>query len=189
MVYASTMESVLEASNQTEDTVIASNPRKKPDRHGFADDHAVKTHLRLLVDKLKTLAVSHLEHNASNIKNWMDYNRLKMNDGKTELMMFGSKVQLAKCITNIININGTGVQRNEVKKYLGAWLDQNLTLTEHVTRKCHTAMLKLLKIKQHRKVLTEDAANTLVRGLVLSHLKYCNFIFTGLPACRINFLQ
>ena len=65
----------------------------------------------------------------------MDCNRLKMNNGKTEFIMFGSKV-LAKCITNIININGTKVQRSEVIKYLGAWLDQNMTLTEHVNRKC-----------------------------------------------------
>ena len=55
------------------------------------------------------LAVSNLDYNASSIKNWMDYNRVKMNDGKTEFIIFGSKVQLAKCITNIININGNGV--------------------------------------------------------------------------------
>ena len=42
-----------------------------------------------------------------------------MNDGKTEFIMFGFKVQLAKCTTNIISINGTGGQRSEVIKYLG----------------------------------------------------------------------
>ena len=103
--------------------------------------------------------------------------------------MFGSKIQLAKCITNIININGTRVQRSEVTKYLGAWLDQSPTLTEHVSRKCCTAMLNLLKIKQLRKVLTQDVALTLVRGLVISHHNYCNGIFAGLPACRMNLLQ
>ena len=123
------------------------------------------------------------------IKNGMDYNRLKMNYGKIEFMMFGSKVQLAKCITNIININGTGVQRSEVMQYLEAWLDQNLTLTEHVTRKCYTAIMNLLNIKQLRKVLTQHVAHTLVRGLVISHLNYCNGIFAGLPACRMNLFQ
>ena len=107
IVYASTMESVLEDSNQTEDTVIASNPRKKPDLHGFPNNHAVKTPLRALIDKLKYYQSQNLEHNALSIKNWMDYNGLKMNDGKTEFIMFGSKVQLVKYITNIIDINGT----------------------------------------------------------------------------------
>ena len=79
--------------------------------------------------------MSNLEFNALSIKNWMDCNRLKVNDGNTEFIIFGSKVQLGKSITNIININGTGVQRSEVIKYLGAWLDKNLTFTGHVYTK------------------------------------------------------
>ena len=140
----------------------------------------------------ETLAVSNPELNASNIKGWMDCNGLKMNNGKTEFIMFGSKVRLAKYITyitNIINIDGTKVQRSEVIKYLGAWLGQNLTLTEHVNRKCQNAMMNLLKIKQLRKVLTQEASHILVRGLVISHLDYCNSMFAGLPACRMNLLQ
>ena len=137
----------------------------------------------------ETLAVSNLDLNASNIKGWMDCNRLKMNDGKTEFIMFGSKVQWVKSIRNIININGTKVQRCEVIKYLGAWLDQNLTLTEHVNRKCQNAMVNHLKIKQLIKVLIQEVAHSLVRGLVTSHLNYCNSMFAGLQACRMNLLQ
>ena len=119
------IESVLEAGNQTEDIALSSL-RKKLDLHGFADDHAMKSTFKASDRCAEALAVS----------NQMDCNRLKINDGKTEFIMFGSKVQLAKCITNSININGNEVQRSEVIKYLGAWLHQNLTLTEHVNRKC-----------------------------------------------------
>ena len=59
----------------------------------------------------------------------MDCNRLKMNDGKNEFIMFRLKAQLAGCITNSIDINETKMQKKKVIKYLGAWLDQNLTLT------------------------------------------------------------
>ena len=59
----------------------------------------------------------------------------------TEFIMFESKVQLAKCIANSININGTEVQRSDIINYLEAWLDQNLTLTECVNRKCQNAMM------------------------------------------------
>ena len=131
-VYAPMIESVLEAGNKTENTLLSSL-RKKPDLHSFADDHAMKSTFKASGRQTETQAVPNLELNASNIKGWMDCNRLKMNDHKTEFIMFGSKVQLAKCITNSININGTEVQRSEVLKYLGAWLDQHLT---HVNRKC-----------------------------------------------------
>ena len=80
-------------------------------------------------------------------------------------------------------------KEDTVIKYLGAQLYQNLTLIEHVTRKCHTAMLNILKIKQLRKVLTQNAAHALVRGLVRSHPNYCNSILAGLPAFRKNPLQ
>ena len=121
-VYTSTIESVVEAGNQTEDTLLSSQ-RKKPDLHGFADDHALKITLEASDRQAEAQAVSNLELNASNIKGWMDCNILKMNNGKTEFIMFGSKVQLAKCITNSININGTEVQRSEVIKYLGlGWM-------------------------------------------------------------------
>ena len=49
--------------------------------------------------------------------------------------------------------------------------------------------VNLLKIKQIRRVLTQEAAHILVRGLVISHLDYCNSKFAGLPTCRINLLQ
>ena len=187
-VYASMIESVLEAGNQTEDTLLSSQ-KKKPDLHGFFNDHAVRCTFKASDRQAEGQAVSNIGLNASNIKGWMDCNRLKMNDGITEFIMFRSKIQLAKCITNSININGTEVQKSEVTKYLGAWLDQNLTLTEHVNRKCQNALINLLKIKQFRRVLTQEAAHILVRGLVISHLDYCNSMFAGLPTCRITLLQ
>ena len=42
-------------------------------------------------------------------------------------------------------------------------------------------MLNFQEIKFIRPTLTVDAAHTLVRGLVTSHLDYCNAIFSGLP--------
>ena len=38
-------------------------------------------------------------------------------------------------------------------------------------------------------MLTEDACHTLVRGLVLSHLDYCNAVYAGLPNVDLDKLQ
>ena len=40
----------------------------------------------------------------SDAKAWMNSNRLKMNDSKTEFIMFGYAAQLRKCVTNAIHI-------------------------------------------------------------------------------------
>ena len=38
-------------------------------------------------------------------------------------------------------------------------------------------------------MLTEDACHTLVRGLALSHLGYCNAVYAGLPNVDLDKLQ
>ena len=65
-------------------------------------------------------------------------------------------------------------------KYLGVFIDSNLTFKKRVQAKCKTAMFNL-RIKRIRHLLTEDARHTLVRGLILSHPDYCNAVYAGLP--------
>ena len=95
----------------------------------------------------KVDTIKDLEQCATKIKSWMDGNRLKMNDGKTEFIMFRSRYQLNKCITHQININGVPVQRADVIRYLGAWMDKCLSLKHHVKLKCKAAMFNLIRIK------------------------------------------
>ena len=119
----------------------------------------------------------------------MDQNRLKMNDGKTEFIMFASKKQTEKCVTTSIDVNNTTVNCSPTIKYLGAWLDQHLQLKEHILKKCRTAMINLQRIKFLRPSLTQESTHILVRGLVTSHLDYCNVIFAGLPKVLLKLLQ
>ena len=64
---------------------------------------------------------------------------------------------------------------------MGAWLDEHLTLREHIKRKCRIAMVNLQHIHLIRQYLTQDTTETLVLGIVKSHLDYSNTIFSGLP--------
>ena len=66
-VYASMIESVLETGNQTEDTSLSSQ-KKKPDLHGFANDHAMKCTFKAYDKQAEAQAVSNIELNVSNIK-------------------------------------------------------------------------------------------------------------------------
>ena len=50
-------------------------------------------------------------------------------------------------------------------------------------------MLNFQKIKFIQPTLTVDAVHTLVRGLVTSHLDYCNATFSGLPEYLLDLLQ
>ena len=50
-------------------------------------------------------------------------------------------------------------------------------------------MFNLQKIIHIRQVLTMNACQTLVFGLVTSHLDYSNALYIGLPECDIAELQ
>ena len=63
-----------------------------------------------------------------------------MNGSKTEFIMFGHRKQLQKCITSSINIDGDSFNRLHIVKYLGALLDEELTLKQHIQHKCKSAM-------------------------------------------------
>ena len=60
---------------------------------------------------------------------------------------------------------------------------------KHISVKCHTAMFNLQRLKSICYMLDENAAHTLVLGLVTSHIDYVNCILSGLPNIDINKLQ
>ena len=51
------------------------------------------------------------------------------------------------------------------------------------------AMWNIQRIKLIRSVLTQNACETLILGLVISHLDYANAIYIGLAKCDLNRLQ
>ena len=83
-------------------------------------------------------------------------------------------------------MNGSTVERSAIVKYLGAWFDENLNMKEHITKKCHASMINIQRIKLICRYLTEDSVKTLMMGLVVSHLDYCNTVLAGLPDIDIE---
>ena len=68
-------------------------------------------------------------------------------------------------------------------------MDQELSFRQHILNKCRVAMLNIQHIKLIRNILNEDTTYTLILGLVMSHLDYCNAIFYGLPEVDLKRLQ
>ena len=176
LAYASTMKDVVD--NGT-------------DLHGYADDHVLKRPFKAGVGNSEVDNIQSLEINATIIQEWMDANRLKMNASKTEFVIFGYRSQLAKCVSNKINVNGVDVPRTCKIKYLGAILDENLSMKEHIKVKCQKAMYGLHRLRNVRKCLTREATEVLALGTVISHLDYSNALFIGLPkidleTCKVS---
>jgi len=123
--------------------------------------YALLQHHQLNAKQNKTFKI------AQSINNWMNGNKLKMNNSKTEFLMFGSRKQLDKCVTESVVIINDSIPKQKLIHYLGAFLDEKFNFKEHITRKCKTAMLNYFKIKSIRKYLTSEATEILVLSLVV----------------------
>ena len=173
-VYASTMQHVVPTNI---------------DIHGYADDHALKKSFPGSSINDESITIQALQTITVDIKEWMDLNRLKMNNDKTEFILIGSRQQLSNTVTSEININGELIKKSRSIKYLGAHFDESLTFKEMLRNKCRTAMGNLQKLKKIRNSLTIEASKTIALGLVISHLDYANALYAGLPKKDIKKLQ
>ena len=169
------------------EVVISTEEDEKPlSLYGFADDHTVCDQFKANYRSAELESITKLQQCASSLKSWMDLNRLRMNNAKTEFILYGSQLQLDKCIMDEILIVDLIIKRSETVQQLGVFLDKNLNFKHHITTKCKNAMKSILKIKNIRKYLTQSAAEILVLSTVVSHLDYCNSILAGLPNSEIS---
>ena len=81
--------------------------------HGYADDHAIKTSYKSGVQSEELIARTTMEETMVDIKDWMNINRLKMNESKTEFIVFGSRQQIMKSTITSLNVNNTQVEVSE----------------------------------------------------------------------------
>ena len=159
--------------------------------NGFADDHSSQDSFtpNRLNPNAESSCINRLEDKLRDIKQWMLQNRLKMNDQKTEFILFGNKPQLLKTFTKLIDVCGNSVELQEVVRYLGAWLDKFLNFDHHTKIKCKAAISNIFRISQIRKLLSQEACKILMCSLVLSHLDYSNGILFGMSKKNIRKLQ
>ena len=156
---------------------------------GFADDHALTVKWPGKKQEDQQDAIAKLEYTLSEVEVWMQENRLKMNSDKTEYALF-CPPRLTRYVTcKTINVNGETIESSNVIKYLGAWLDEHLTMRKHIAQKCKTAMLNILRLKSIRPYLDMESSKILASGIVLSHLDYGNTLYSGLPKKDIYKLQ
>ena len=162
---------------------------KEVDIHGYADDHALKKRFNSSGIEGQQQVQNILSQTLTRVNDWMIENRLKMNNGKMEYIVFGSRQQLSKLNDKAIEVNGVTVGGLKCIKYLGSFLDENLSFSTFVSWKCKKAMFNLKRIQKIRRSIDKDTANLLIVSLVITHLDYANSILIGITQTELKRLQ
>ena len=151
---------------------------------GFADDHFMhQPHSPN--EESQNLALSNIKTAFTNVEEWMQGMRLKLNPDKTEFIVFGNQRQLDKLSSKSIELGSSTIQKSDVVRCLGTYCDKNLNFKHHTTLKCKSALFNYRRIKSIRRYLTQEACETLVLSLVVSHLDYSNSVLIGCPEVLI----
>lgn len=155
----------------------------------YADDHTLYDTFKAGSAISEEQCVSCMELSLVNTMTWMSANRLKMNNAKTEAIIFRSNYYNNKLTTSSITVGDATVDLTSTMKLLGVSFDCNLTLKYHIIQKCKVASYNLSLIRKIRKYLDTDTCKLVVHALVISHIDYANSLYVGLPQCTLDYLQ
>ena len=120
---------------------------------------------------------------------WMKENMLSTckNDDKTEVALICSPHFLRKRGSVAVKIGDLSVVSSPCVRNLGVMFDSSMSMRDQVVNVCRSAYGELAGIGRIRQYLTPDATKTLIHGMVMSRLDYCNALLCGVFQTLMNY--
>ena len=154
--------------------------------HTYADDTQIYLQCDNHHDAINA-AIIRLQNCILEVIKCMTSNALKINEEKTEFIIFNSTNILSTSYT--LQIGDNSIPMSGQVKILGVTLDSTMTLDGQIAATCRSSYMHIKRINTIRQYLTIDAVSILTQSLVTSRLDYCNIIYNGLPMKSIKRLQ
>ena len=155
--------------------------------HSYADDTQV-----YLVFKPTTPwrdTADQLEACLRDISAWMSANMLKLNQDKTELIVFRPKNRVNDHSVFTLDICGTIIHDVSSVKNLGVHFDRALDMQKQVGTTAKACSAQIRAIGRIRPYITTEACKSLVCSLVTSRLDYGNALLYGINGSVLSRLQ
>ena len=155
----------------------------------YADDTSISFAAKSVNDLNMTL-----NRELDSLRKWLQGNKLSLNVLKTQAMVIGSRPNLKKISTKLVeppsfSIGGSDVELVGNVKYLGVQIDRHLAWDEHV----HFLRSKVSRaigfLKYAKKLLPQDTLCKMYRGIVEPHLRYCCSVWGACEGTRLQVLQ
>ena len=118
----------------------------------------------------------------------MTLNRLKLNKGKTELLVLHSRHRPPPAFAPL-KIGSEVILPSDSARNAGVIFDNAMTMVPHIHSTCKSAFYHLRNIARIRKFISLKTTETLVHAFVHSKLDYCNSLAYGLPKYFLQKLQ
>ncbi len=117
----------------------------------------------------------HLETNLieslKSIKSYLSINELKLNVDKTLLINFKFHHDYQQQNLNV-EVDNESVNQTDCHKFLGIFIDQNLTYNKHVDTLCNKINSNIFLLRYFSRYLETDALLSVYYGIIFSQLQY-----------------
>ena len=156
----------------------------------YADDNQLYTLLKTSCINDMELSMGRMEVCVREIDLWMVQNRLKLNQEKTEVLVFSSRYHPRPNIHDLTIIADEVVNCSSTAKDIGVTLDELLSMTPHVTVVCNSPIFfHLRNISKITKFLNMETRKSLVHAFITSKVNSCNFLLYGVPKYLLLWLR
>lgn len=157
--------------------------------HSYADDTQLYVEFDPTSYNNMCFNMAKLQSCLDDIRSFMNINKLKLNDNKTQMILFSSRYIHAPDSIPPIIMGDVIIPMSTCVKTLGVYLDSQLNMNTHISSVCKSANYHLRKIGRSRHFLTKSSTETLVHAFISSKIDYCNSLLYGLPDTQVKRLQ
>ena len=119
----------------------------------------------------------------------MSSNLLKLNQDKTELIVFAPKNRVKQMSDFKLSFDGTILSDGNYAKNQGIFFDKTLSMEQQVSAVAKSFYHQIRNIRYIRSYITENACKTLVCSLVTSRIDYGNALLYNMNSSVIARLQ
>ena len=155
----------------------------------YADDQQVYLSFRPNQEAAQDRCITTIQNCIEEVRSWMRANMLKLNEDKTEFVVFGTQYQLAKISSIEIRIGSECVMPVEHVRNLGFFMDRFMKNAVHINKICSQMFVLLKNISLIRSRLDNTTTKILVQALCLSKMDYCNSLLAGSTEYQLDKLQ
>ena len=120
---------------------------------------------------------SSLTHDLSNLKQWLDSNRLSLNVLKTKCLFTGTRHKISLLPSEpYICLDGHLIERVNSYKCLGVQVDETLSWEAHISEVVSKVAKVLAVLGRLRPICPQSTLVTIYKSLILPNLDYCSAV-------------
>ena len=134
--------------------------------HLYADD----TQLYTFKPEESEEAMDCLEQCIEDIRKWMASHYLKLNDSKTEFMIFGRPQDTTKMTAWTVSVGDTEIFQSSSARNIGVFLDPELNMRSHINNTIRACYAQLRPVAQIRRYFRTEAASKQCHAFITSRL-------------------